>query len=124
MPGFRDAFPILEVSDVKRSLGFYKDLLGFSEEFSFPGDDGEPVFVSLALAGGGKLAIGGPADIVKTASVAIWLYTDDVDAEVERLRAAGVEVTREPVDQPWGERQASVADPDGYTVHIGARSVE
>ena len=25
-----------------------------------------------------------------------------------------------PADQPWGERVASVADPDGYVVHLGA----
>lgn len=25
-------------------------------------------------------------------------------------------------DQPWDERVASVADPDGYAVHIGAPS--
>jgi uncharacterized glyoxalase superfamily protein PhnB len=25
-----------------------------------------------------------------------------------------------PADQPWGERLASVADPDGYVVHVGA----
>ena len=29
-------------------------------------------------------------------------------------------VVREPEDQPWGERQATVADPDGYPIHIGA----
>jgi hypothetical protein len=31
--------------------------------------------------------------------VALWLYTDDVDAEIEALRAAGVQVAREPADQ-------------------------
>jgi lactoylglutathione lyase len=36
------------------------------------------------------------------------------------LRGAGVPVVAEPADQPWGERVASVRDPDGYTVHIGA----
>jgi uncharacterized glyoxalase superfamily protein PhnB len=29
-------------------------------------------------------------------------------------------VIAEPADQPWGERLASVADPDGYVVHLGA----
>ena len=117
---FRDAFPILEVSDVDASLGFYVGLLGFTEEFSFPGEDGKPVFASLELDDGTKLAIGGPKENVETGSVAIWLYTDDVDAEFERLAGAGVKVITEPEDRPWGERQASLADPDGYTVHIGA----
>jgi lactoylglutathione lyase len=49
------------------------------------------------------------------------VYTDDVDAAVADLRSAGVRVIAEPADQPWGERVASLADPDGYVVHIGAR---
>jgi lactoylglutathione lyase len=118
---FRDAFPILEVADVSRSLVFYRDKLGFRQTYSFP-EDGDPVYVALELEGGGKLALGGPKDAVESGSTAIWLYTDDVDAAVERLRGSGVKVISEPTDQPWGERVASVVDPDGYTVHIGAEA--
>jgi lactoylglutathione lyase len=120
MASFRDSFPILEVSDVPRSLHFYTALLGFRLTFSFDGDDGEPVFASLELADGTKLAIGGPKEEVESGSVAIWLYSDDVDAAVADLRQEGVEVIAEPEDKPWGERVASVSDPDGYTIHIGA----
>jgi len=57
---------------------------------------------------------------VQSASTSLWLYADDVDIAVTELRDAGVRVVAEPTDQPWGERVASVADPDGYTVHLGA----
>jgi lactoylglutathione lyase len=116
--GFRDSFPILQVSDVPRALGFYCDLLGFERAYSFPSDD-DPQFVSLALDGG-KLGLGATDQAVESGSTSIWLYTDDVDAALADLRAAGVRVVAEPADQPWGERVASVADPDGYVVHIGA----
>jgi lactoylglutathione lyase len=43
-----------------------------------------------------------------------------VDVAVAELKRSGVPVIAEPPDQPWGERVASVADPDGFTVHIGA----
>lgn len=116
---FRDAFPILLVADVQRSLRFYRDLIGFEVTYTFP-DEGEPAFVSLDIEGG-KLAIGNAADKpVETASATIWLYTDDVDAAVAELREAGVPVVAEPEDQPWGERVAAVSDPDGYVVYIGA----
>jgi uncharacterized glyoxalase superfamily protein PhnB len=49
------------------------------------------------------------------------VYADDCDAAVDRLRAAGVVITKEPADQPWGERTARVEDPDGNEVVIGAR---
>jgi lactoylglutathione lyase len=120
MARFRDSFPILEVSDVLRSLRFYTDLLGFRKTYSFDGDDDQPVFASLELEDGSSLGIAGPTDRIESATTAIWMYTDDVDAAVAELREAGVTVIAEPEDRPWGERVASVADPDGYTIHIGA----
>jgi uncharacterized glyoxalase superfamily protein PhnB len=46
---------------------------------------------------------------------------DECDALVDRLRAAGVRVTEEPADQPWGERVARVLDPDGNEVIVGQK---
>jgi catechol 2,3-dioxygenase-like lactoylglutathione lyase family enzyme len=33
---FRDSFPILYVADVERSVRFYRDLLGFDVQFTWP----------------------------------------------------------------------------------------
>ena len=56
VPGrFSDCFAILEVSDLRRSVGFNRDLLGFELTYASPSED-EAVFVSLAL-GDGKLAL-------------------------------------------------------------------
>ena len=115
---FRDAFAIILVADMERSLGFYRDLLGFRLEYGFPSEEA-PQFASLAIEGG-KLALGATKDPVEAGSTSIWLYTDDVDAAVAELEAAGVPVIAPPADQPWGERVASLADPDGYVVHVGA----
>ncbi|MFD0745041.1 VOC family protein [Phytohabitans flavus] len=41
---------------------------------------------------------------------------------MDKLRAAGVKVLAEPTDQPWGERMATVADPDGNRVIIATRA--
>jgi len=40
---------------------------------------------------------------------------------VEHLRTHGVRVLAEPADQPWGERMAEVADPDGNRVIVASR---
>ena len=117
MPRVRDAFPILLVADLPRSLAFYRDLLGFELTYVFPED--EPGFASLAVEGG-KLALASTDRPVDPSSTAIWVYTDDVDAAFAELEGAGVRVVAPPADQPWGERLASVADPDGYVVHVGA----
>jgi lactoylglutathione lyase len=115
---FRGLFPIVVTADLQRSLGFYRDLLGFELTYSFPSEQ-EAVFATLDVEGG-KLGLGQSEEPVDSAPASIWLYTDDVDAAVADLRAAGVPVVAEPADQPWGERVGSVADPDGYVVHIGA----
>jgi lactoylglutathione lyase len=115
---FRESFAIVMVADMHASLGFYRDQLGFEVDFAFPSAD-EPQFALLTIDDGklGLALADGPVD---TGSTAIWLYTDDVDAAVADLRSAGAPVVAEPSDRPWGERVASLADPDGYVVHIGA----
>jgi len=49
-----------------------------------------------------------------------WLafLSDDVDAEFERLKAAGVDITQEPTDQGYG-RDFGIRDPFGNPIRIG-----
>ncbi len=120
---FTSIFPILSTPDVARALAFYRDLLGATVTYEFPGPDGTPVYVGLEL-GISHLGIGldtTGASGATASSTSLWVYADDCDAAVERLRAAGVTVVEEPTDQPWGERVARVLDPDGTVVIIGAR---
>jgi predicted enzyme related to lactoylglutathione lyase len=42
----------------------------------------------------------------------------EVDDAVGRVSAAGHAVVHEPFDAPWGQRYATVADPDGYRVDL------
>jgi len=115
-------FPILTTRDLGGLLGFYRDLLGFTVTYEFPGPDGEPGYVGLEL-GTSHLGIGRDPGLKDAPSsrFALWAYVDDCDATVERMRAAGVAVVDEPADQPWGERIARVLDPDGNTVILGQR---
>ena len=126
---FRDAFPIVYVADLTASLTFYRDLLGFTETYRFPpGDAAE--FVGLTLAqGGAGLALatatdgqtgshGRPMRLGGGHQFELCIYTDDLDRAVADLRDRAVEVLVEPVDQPWGERMAYVADPEGHPIMI------
>ena len=116
-------FPILSTPNRARALEFYRDLLGGTIAFEFPGPDGEPAYVGLDI---GSSHIGIGADAERGASsgrgrISLWIYADDCDAVIERMRAAGVTITEEPADQPWGERVARVIDPDGTEVIVGTR---
>lgn len=118
-----ELFPIIATMDVVRSLGFYRDLLGGTVSFEYPGPDGAPAYVGLDI-GSSHLGVGltqGVAGGPLPRPISVWVYTDDCDAVVERLRVAAVRIAEEPTDQPWGERVARVLDPDGNEVIIGQR---
>lgn len=128
---FRELFPIITTADIQRALGFYRDLLGFEVTYRFP-NDRDPEYVGLRL-GASHLGIGrgdrvtdaaGRSGGAGTAAApfALWVYADDCDPAIERLREAGVTIVDEPQDQPWGERVATVVDPDGNRVIVGSRS--
>jgi predicted enzyme related to lactoylglutathione lyase len=120
---FTSAFPIISTPDLPRAMKFYQDLLDGTVTYRFP-SDGEPVYVSLAI-GASPIGLGhaptAPDSAVQQRFV-LWIYADDCDAAVARLRAAGTAVLEEPADQPWGERVARVSDPDGNVIVIGARA--
>ncbi len=119
-----EAFPILSTTDLARALGFYRDLLGGTVAYEFPGPDGVTVYAGIDI-GASHVGIGFSPDLVdspRPRAMSLWLYADDCDATVEHLRLAGVRVTEEPTDQPWGERVARVLDPDGNEVIIGQRA--
>jgi len=119
-----ELFPILATRDLDLALGFYRDLLGGTVSFEFKGPDGSPAYVGLDV-GGSHLGIGFEADapdLPLPRPISLWVYVDDCDATVEKLRRSGVSILEDPTDQPWGERVARVVDPDGNEVVIGARA--
>jgi lactoylglutathione lyase len=118
-----ELFPILSTPNMERALAFYGDLLGGVITYEFPAPDGKRAYVGLQL-GPAHLGIGADATVRAhegTARISLWIYVDDCDGLVDRLRAAGVRVTENPADQPWGERVARVLDPDGNEVIVGQK---
>ena len=104
---FSELFPIVLTSDMPRALGFYRDLLGGSISYQFPGPDGEPAYVALDI-GSAQLGLADSPDAHTASSrpISLWVYTDDCDTAVEVLRLAGIRITAEPANQPWGDRSA------------------
>jgi catechol 2,3-dioxygenase-like lactoylglutathione lyase family enzyme len=101
---------LLRPSDLGRSRHFYRDGLGLAiyREFGSPTDPGVVFFL-----GPGLLEISGHSAGAAGQSVMIWLQVRDVQAEHERLAAAGVRILREPVVEPWGLTEMWIEDPDG-----------
>ena len=57
-------------------------------------------------------------EIVAKGNLAVFIQVDDLDKPFESLRAAGTEILQEPVDQPYGVRDAGVRDPSGNHLRL------
>jgi uncharacterized glyoxalase superfamily protein PhnB len=55
----------------------------------------------------------GDAVTASGGTAALYTYVDDVDRVLGQAREAGAGVN-DAEDKPWGDRVASVTDPDGY----------
>jgi predicted enzyme related to lactoylglutathione lyase len=104
---------LLRPADLGRSRHFYRDVLGLAvyREFGPPGDPGVVFFL-----GSGCMEVSGHSGGTAGHTVMIWLQVRDVNAEHERLAAAGARILREPVTEPWGLTEMWIEDPDGVQI--------
>ena len=115
--------PSLTVSDLRQSLAFYTQTLGFFVGESWT--EGDLLRGVMLKAGACELGLTQDDgklghDRKKGQGFRIWCDTaQDVDALAARLKAAGYALTAEPADQKsWGVRSFSVDDPDGFHLTI------
>jgi lactoylglutathione lyase len=121
---YTTVFPILHSDDPKSLITFYTEAMGLPVTYQFP-PEGEPDFVVVSI-GEANIGIGDYTGVEEMlGSVArggnpfqLCIYTDDLDGDLARLRAAGTPIHRQPEDQPWGERMCYIADPDGNLIML------
>jgi len=104
---------LLRPTDPERSRTFYGERLGLAvyREFGTGPERGTVYFL-----GGGFLELSGRSDHPPSPAVRLWLQVADVHAAHDELRAAGVEIVRPPVREPWGLIEMWIADPDGVPI--------
>lgn len=104
---------LVRPSDLERSRRFYRDTLGLAvyREFGAPEDPGLVFFL-----GGGFLEVSGRGAELANQSTSLWMHVRDVLAEHRRLVAAGVQVLRDPQQEPWGLLEMWLQDPDGLRI--------
>jgi len=101
--------------DVKNLLPFYRDVLGLKVGFETAG------FVVLGELGAPALALGTHSEVhgrnADPARHMVGLATDDVRADWQRLKAAGIEFVEDPTD--YGNlRIATLKDPEGNLIQL------
>lgn len=113
---FGGVTPILRVADLKASLAFYVDALGFTVDWSYL--DGFAQVrrgaVALMLCEGDQGQSG------------TWVYcgVSDADAFYAELCAKQVAVRHPPTNYPWRARELQIADPDGHVLRFASDATD
>jgi catechol 2,3-dioxygenase-like lactoylglutathione lyase family enzyme len=107
------AATVLQVGDLEASVKFYRDTLGFEENFRFGEYAGMhlgELEVHLCVHTTWKRPVGGGS---------VSIFCDEVDQYWSEVRERGANVLWEPVDEPYGMRDFAVSDPDGNLLTFG-----
>jgi uncharacterized glyoxalase superfamily protein PhnB len=115
--------PGITANDLEKSLAWYRDVVGFAVEERW---EQEGKLAGVSLRAGSVTFMLGQDDWKKgrdrKKGEGFRLYcstTQDVDALAARIVARGGTLDQEPRDQPWGRRDFSLTDPDGFKITIG-----
>ena len=115
------ASPRLAFRDPAKAMEFYKRALGAKETFRF--EVGGSIPAAELMIGDSKIHMTGEwpeggrfsAETLGNSPISISVQVPDVDAFTEHAVAEGMKLVREPKDQFYGHRDATVRDPFGYT---------
>ncbi len=117
--------PLLQVFDMRTSIAFYRDVLGFEVVANSPPRpevlfhwallrlNGVELMLNTAYDEGERPAVPDPRRVAAHDDTALYFGCPDVDAVYAYLRAKGV-AKHEPKVAPYGMKQLYVTDPDGY----------
>lgn len=120
-------FPAVRYRDADAALAWLQDAFGFVEKAVHRDDAGALAHAELRLGAGivmfGQHREGGwlgghePDSLACTQS--IYVVVEDPDAHHARASAAGAQVVRELIDEPYGSREYSARDPEGNLWSFG-----
>src|SRR2546430_1562494 len=121
MPQFTRVIPLLVYQDIPAAHDFLVSAFGFESGGVERNADGQAVHAEVRI-GDMKIWLHrvtaehemGARSSAAPRSEGLVVYVDDVDAHFKRVRAAGAKIDSEPTDQPYGQREYGVRDPEGH----------
>jgi PhnB protein len=120
--------PYLAIRDAARAIEFYREAFDALELMRLADPSGRIGHAEIEIGGARimladehpEMNVRGPESFGGS-PVSIHLYLEDVDAVFERAVAAGAKALREPADQFYGDRSATLIDPFGHCWFIATR---
>jgi uncharacterized glyoxalase superfamily protein PhnB len=116
---FKTAVPVIASRDIAKTVEYFERLLGFEREWVW-GDP--PVYAGLR-AGSAMLYISHDPELagaIRERNLApdIYLWVEDIHEIYGRHRASNAEIVDDLAVKPWGTRQYTVLEPNGYRLKI------
>lgn len=118
--------PLLVYRDIQAAHDFLVEAFGFEAGGVDLGPDGQPVHGEVHCGGTeiwlhrvtSEHGMASPQTVDMTGS-GIVVQVPDADAHFARARDAGAEISYEPTDQPYGQREYEARDPEGHRWWFG-----
>ena len=120
--GYHSVTPYLQVKGAAKMIDFLKNAFGAEEIFRVP--QGDQIGHAQLKIEDSMIEVADAVDKYQPNPTAIWLHVKDSDATYARALRAGASSLHEPVDQDYGDREASVKDPFGNYWYIGTHRAD
>ncbi len=116
--GFHTLTPYLAVTGAARLIDFVKEAFGAEEKFRVNRPGAETIMHAQLQIGDSVLELADATDEFTARHVGNILHVNDVDDTYARALKAGATVLHPPVEQSYGDYEASVTDPSGNQWYI------
>ena len=114
-----DLSPLLAARNMKKTIEFYKNTLGFEIGMAFPTAD-NPEYVDLSKDGMVLMFVPAKDHGIsreEKLGIGVYLYLQidgDIDEYYQELKKKGVKIAVDIKEEPYGVRDFTVEDIDGY----------
>jgi uncharacterized glyoxalase superfamily protein PhnB len=116
--GYHSVTPVIMVNGAARLTDFLKKVFDAKVLMSYPGPN-NTVAHSEVQIGDSRLMIADANAMFPAQACSFYIYVPDTDATYKRALSAGAKSEREPKDQFYGDRNASVVDEFGNRWSVG-----
>mgnify|MGYP003294391195 CR=1 FL=1 len=111
--------PMLIVTDIDKSVEFYKKVFGFHVIMDFGANKTLTGGLVLQTLESWKEFIGTDDISFGGNNFEIYFEEDNFDAFAEKLKSFDVEYVHPVKEHPWGQRVVRICDPDKHIIEIG-----
>jgi lactoylglutathione lyase len=119
-------YVIVYVSNMQRSMAFYRDILGLTQKFTTPGwsefaTGTTTIALHTSMGQARQVATDENSGRTPAGSAQLGFVVEDIQATYETLRAQDVPFSLAPQKQSSGVTLAILQDPDGFGICLQQR---